>query len=326
MESLNVSSRPENLSEFIGAEEICKNLKIFIGSAIRRKSALDHVLLHGPPGLGKTTLAYITANELGVGIRTTSGPVISKTGDLVALLSSLQPKDVLFIDEAHRIPNNSVELLYPAMEDFKVDIIVGEGMTARNIRLDLPPFTLITATTRTGLLSPPFRDRFGIQLNLHFYSDEELSLIIHNFARKMNLLLSDESSLMLAKMSRGTPRIAIRLLKRVNDYAVFYNRKLDKKIIEHAMNELQIDKNGLNSLDRRYLNILKTRIEHPVGLDTISALLAEERDVVEDVVEPFLLQKNFIRRSPRGRVLGSSFKDSYLPFISTSGKISDFDK
>lgn len=314
--------RPESLDDFIGAEEIRKNLRIFIGSANQRNVALDHVLLHGPPGLGKTTLAYITAQELGVGIRTTSGPVISKSGDLVALLSSLQPRDVLFIDEAHRIPNNAIELLYPAMEDFKVDIMVGEGIAARSIRIDLPPFTLISATTRTGLLSPPFRDRFGIQLNLHFYSYEELSLIIHGFARKLNLLLSDESTLILAKMSRGTPRIAIRLLKRVNDYAVFYNKKLDKNVIEHAMKELQVDENGLNSLDRRYLTILENRSDYPVGLDTLSALLAEERDVVEDVIEPYLLQKNFIRRSPRGRMLGSDFKASYLLFDDVSSILS----
>jgi Holliday junction DNA helicase RuvB len=297
--------RPLQLDEFIGQPELRENLKVFIEAAKVRGDAMDHVLLFGPPGLGKTTLAQIIAKEMGVGFRATSGPVIGKAGDLAAILTNLQPHDVLFIDEIHRLNSAVEEILYPAMEDRKFDLIIGEGPAARSVQIDLPPFTLIGATTRSGLLTNPLRDRFGIPLRLEFYSVEELGLIVQRSGKILGMDLTDDGAQEIAKRSRGTPRIAGRLTRRVRDFAqVAKQHKVDAKIADTAMQRMVVDAQGLDSMDRRYMNcIVENYGGGPVGVATIAAVLAEQRDVVEDVIEPYLVQQGYIQRTPQGRCI-----------------------
>ena len=296
--------RPQTLGEFVGQEQAKGNLKVFIEAARGRSEALDHVLLFGPPGLGKTTLAQIVARELGVGFRATSGPILAKAGDLAAILTNLEPRDVLFIDEIHRLNPQVEEILYPAMEDHVLDLIIGEGPSARSVRIDLAPFTLVGATTRAGLLATPLRDRFGIPLRLEFYTADELVRVITGAARKMGAPISDDGALEIARRSRGTPRVAGRLLRRVRDFATADGAEtIDHKAAAQALARLEVDEAGLDSLDRRFLKAL---IENygggPVGMDTLAAAIAEARDAVEDVIEPYLLQQGFIQRTPRGRM------------------------
>lgn len=296
--------RPQTLNEFVGQQQAKGNLKVFIDAARGRSEALDHVLLFGPPGLGKTTLAQIVARELGVGFRATSGPILAKAGDLAAILTNLEPRDVLFIDEIHRMSPLVEEILYPAMEDHVLDLIIGEGPSARSVRIDLAPFTLVGATTRAGLLATPLRDRFGIPLRLEFYSPEELTAVIRGAARKMGVAISDDGAMEIARRARGTPRIAGRLLRRVRDFADAEGAAtIDRLAAARALARLEVDEAGLDSLDRRFLKAL---IENygggPVGMDTLAAAIAEARDAVEDVIEPYLLQQGFIQRTPRGRM------------------------
>jgi Holliday junction DNA helicase RuvB len=300
------SLRPQVLAEFIGQEGSRRNLAIFIEAARGRGEALDHVLLHGPPGLGKTTLAQIVARELGVGFRATSGPVIQKAGDLAAILTNLQPRDVLFIDEIHRLQPAIEEVLYPAMEDFQLDLVIGEGPAARSLRIDLPPFTLVGATTRAGLLATPLRDRFGIPLRLVLYTPEELRVIVARGARLLGFDLSDEGAVEISCRSRGTPRIAGRLLRRVRDFATVEGQsRVDRAIADAALTRLEVDKRGLDAMDRRYLRrIAEHHAGGPVGVETLAAALAEARDTLEDVIEPYLIQEGLILRTSRGRMLG----------------------
>jgi len=295
--------RPQTLSEFVGQSAAKGNLKVFIDAARARSEALDHVLLFGPPGLGKTTLAQIVARELGVGFRATSGPILAKAGDLAAILTNLEPRDVLFIDEIHRMAPQVEEILYPAMEDHVLDLIIGEGPSARSVRIDLAPFTLVGATTRAGLLATPLRDRFGIPLRLEFYTPEELTAVIRGAARKMGAAITEDGAMEIARRARGTPRIAGRLLRRVRDFADAEGTPIDRLAAARALARLEVDEQGLDSLDRRFLKAL---IENygggPVGMDTLAAAIAEARDAVEDVIEPYLLQQGFIMRTPRGRV------------------------
>jgi Holliday junction DNA helicase RuvB len=297
--------RPQLLSEFVGQGRAKQNLKVFIEAAKGRKEALDHVLFAGPPGLGKTTLAQIVARELGVNFRATSGPVIAKAGDLAALLTNLEERDVLFIDEIHRLNPAVEEILYPAMEDFQLDLIIGEGPAARSVRIDLAKFTLIGATTRTGLLTTPLRDRFGIPVRLEFYSEEELLDIVRRGARVLKVAMSEEGASEIARRSRGTPRIAGRLLRRVRDFATYEGADgIDLAIADRALKSLEVDGRGLDSLDHRYLTCIAINFGGgPVGIDTIAASLSEARDAVEEIIEPFLLQLGFINRTPRGRLL-----------------------
>lgn len=297
--------RPLCLDEFIGQPALRENLKVYIQAAKSRGDAMDHVLLFGPPGLGKTTLAQIIAKEMNVGFRATSGPVIGKAGDLAAILTNLQPYDVLFIDEIHRLNSHVEEILYPAMEDRKLDLIIGEGPAARSVQIDLPPFTLIGATTRSGLLTNPLRDRFGIPLRLEFYSDEELGLIVQRSGRILNMKMTTEGAQEIAKRSRGTPRIAGRLTRRVRDFAqVAKSKEIDAKIADLAMQRMDVDAHGLDTMDRRYMRcIVDNYGGGPVGVETIAAVLSEQRDVVEDVIEPYLVQQGYIGRTPRGRVV-----------------------
>lgn len=302
---LDNSIRPEILDEYIGQTEVKENIKVFIEAAKMRKEALDHVLLYGPPGLGKTTLAYIIANEMGTNIKTASGPSIEKSGDLAAVLSTLEPGDVLFIDEIHRMPKFIEEILYPAMEDFTLDIIIGSDGNSRNIKIDLPPFTLVGATTRSGDLTSPLRDRFGIVSKLQFYTVPELTQIIERTARVLGIEIDKEAAVELASRSRGTPRIANRLLKRVRDFAnVLGNGVIDKKITEIALERLKVDKNGLDSTDRDLLLTIIDKFNGgPVGIDAISSSIGEEATTIEDVYEPYLLQQGFLKRTSRGRIV-----------------------
>ena len=301
----DAQTRPQTLDNFAGQRPVCDNLRVFIKAARGRREAMDHVLLFGPPGLGKTTLAQIVSRELGVGFRATSGPVISKAGDLAAILTNLEARDVLFIDEIHRLSPAVEEILYPAVEDFQLDLVIGEGPAARSVRIDLQPFTLVGATTRSGLISTPLRDRFGIPLRLSFYSAEELQGIISRNARILNLDLSNDVAVEIAKRSRGTPRVAGRLLRRGRDFAtVEGNLTVDAKVADAALNRLDVDALGLDSMDRRYLKcIVDNYGGGPVGVETLSAALSEERDTIEEVIEPYLIQQGLLMRTSRGRML-----------------------
>ena len=307
-ENFDLSLRPKKLIEFIGQPQVQKNLSTFISAASSRQEAMDHALLFGPPGLGKTTLAQIISNELGVGFRSTSGPIINKAGDLAALLTNLQPKDVLFIDEIHRLAPNIEEILYPAMEDLQLDLIIGEGPSARTIKIDLPPFTLVGATTRSGLLTTPLRDRFGIQIRMEFYNSNDLVKILLKLAEKLNVNLDEDGAYEIAKRSRGTPRVAGRLLRRVRDILSVSSLKvIDNKFADRALSQLDVDKSGLDAVDRKYLNVIIEKYQGgPVGLDTLSAILSEQKDMIEEVIEPYLLQRGLIQRSSRGRRVAAS--------------------
>lgn len=300
-----IQLRPQTLGDFIGQQQVRENLSIFIQAAKARKEALDHVMFFGPPGLGKTTLSQIVARELGVNFRATSGPVISKAGDLAALLTNLEENDVLFIDEIHRLNPAVEEILYPAMEDFQLDLIIGEGPSARSVRIDLPPFTLVGATTRSGLLTTPLRERFGIPLRMNFYEPEELKLIVTRGAGLLGVNLSDDGAMEIAKRSRGTPRVAGRLLRRVRDFAAVAGADVVDAIkADAALARLEVDSRGLDAMDRRYLGrIARDFGGGPVGVETMSAALSEPRDAIEDIIEPYLIQQGLLQRTPRGRLL-----------------------
>ncbi|ADZ69347.1 Holliday junction branch migration DNA helicase RuvB [Polymorphum gilvum] len=304
-DEIDTTMRPQALDEFVGQAQARANLKIFIEAAKARGEALDHVLFVGPPGLGKTTLAQIMARELGVNFRATSGPVIAKAGDLAALLTNLEERDVLFIDEIHRLSPAVEEVLYPAMEDFQLDLIIGEGPAARSVKIDLAKFTLVAATTRLGLLTTPLRDRFGIPVRLEFYTVEELELIVNRGARILGIGMAPDGAREIAKRSRGTPRIAGRLLRRVRDFAVVAGKQaVDREVADRALSQLEVDGAGLDSLDRRYLTQIALNFGGgPVGIETIAAALSEPRDAIEEIVEPYLIQNGFLQRTPRGRLL-----------------------
>lgn len=300
----DVSLRPQRLDEYIGQEQVKSSLRVFIEAARRRREALDHVLFHGFPGLGKTTLACIIASEMGAAIKTTSGPVIERAGDLAAILTSLQAGDVLFIDEIHRLNSAIEEILYPAMEDYQLDLVIGQGPGARSVKIDLPPFTLVGATTRTGLLTPPLRDRFGVLLRLEFYSPEELAAIVSRSARLFGIGITQNGALEIGRRSRGTPRIANRLLRRVRDCVEVEGKALiDADAACRALDMLSVDRHGLDEMDRRILLALIDRFQGgPVGLETLATAVCEEKNTLEDVCEPFLIQSGFLMRTPRGRM------------------------
>src|SRR5689334_9662625 len=299
--------RPQYLSEFVGQAQACANLKVFIEAARARKEPLDHVLFVGPPGLGKTTLAQIVSRELGVNFRATSGPVIARAGDLAALLTNLEERDVLFIDEIHRLSPAVEEILYPALEDFQLDLIIGEGPAARSVKIGLSPFTLVGATTRLGLMTTPLRDRFGIPVRLNFYTEEELERIVSRGARVLNIGMSADGANEIARRARGTPRIAGRLLRRVRDFASAANAdSVDRAIADHALSALEVDAAGLDAMDRRYLTTIALNYGGgPVGVETMAAALSEPRDAIEDIIEPYLIQCGYLQRTPRGRLLTS---------------------
>ena len=303
-EAIEASIRPRRLDEYLGQQPVREQMGLYIEAAKHRGEALDHVLIFGPPGLGKTTLSHVIANELGVSLRITSGPVIEKAGDLAALLTNLQPNDVLFIDEIHRLSPVVEEVLYPAMEDFQIDIMIGEGPAARSIKLDLPPFTLVGATTRAGLLTAPLRDRFGIVQRLEFYSAAELTRIVRRAAAILGVDCAEEGAAEIARRSRGTPRIANRLLRRVRDYAqVRAGGRIDREVADAAMKMLKVDPEGFDELDRRLLNLIIENFDGgPVGVDSLAAALSEERGTLEDVIEPYLIQQGFLVRTARGRM------------------------
>ncbi len=305
VDAFEATIRPQSLDDFIGQEQARANLRVFIQAAKARGDALDHVLFAGPPGLGKTTLAQIMSKELGVGFRATSGPVISKAGDLAALLTNLEERDVLFIDEIHRLNPAVEEILYPAMEDFQLDLMIGEGPAARSVRIDLPKFTLVGATTRAGLLTNPLRDRFGIPVRLNFYSVDELESVVSRGARVLGAPMSADGAREVARRSRGTPRIAGRLLRRVRDFAAVDNAAIiNAAVADKALKMLEVDNEGLDALDHRYLNCICRNYDGgPVGIETLAAALSEPRDALEEIVEPYLLQQGFIGRTPRGRVM-----------------------
>ncbi|HDM10246.1 MAG TPA: Holliday junction branch migration DNA helicase RuvB [Desulfobacteraceae bacterium] len=299
-----VSLRPRTLEEYVGQKEIKRNLRVFIEAAKNRTEALDHVLLHGSPGLGKTSLAHIIANELEVDIKSTSGPVIEKPGDLAAILTSLQARDVLFIDEIHRLNHVVEEILYPAMEDYKLDIIIGQGPSARTMKIPLPPFTLVGATTRAGLLTPPLRDRFGVILRVEFYEPEDLKKIITRSAKLLDIPITEDGAMEIATRARGTPRVANRLLRRVRDFAqVEGDGVITREVASRALDLLEVDHKGLDKMDRHILSTIIEKFDGgPIGLDSLSAAVSEEKDTLEDVYEPFLIQCGYIKRTPRGRV------------------------
>jgi len=307
-DSLEASLRPKVLADFVGQQQARENLSIFIQAAKARGEALDHVLFSGPPGLGKTTLAQIVARELGVNFRSTSGPVLAKAGDLAAILTNLEARDVLFIDEIHRLSPAVEEILYPAMEDFELDLVIGEGPSARSVKIQLAPFTLVGATTRSGLITTPLRDRFGIPLRLNFYTAEELCRIVERGARVLDLKLTKDGAREIAARARGTPRIAGRLLKRVRDFAaVGKHAEVDAKIADAALTRLEVDAKGLDAFDRRYLSLIAENFSGgPVGIETIAAALGEARDAIEEIVEPYLMQQGLVQRTPRGRLLTSA--------------------
>jgi Holliday junction DNA helicase RuvB len=307
---LESNLRPRRLEEFVGQRQARENLAVFIAAARARNEALDHVLFSGPPGLGKTTLAQIVARELGVNFRSTSGPVLARAGDLAAILTNLEQRDVLFIDEIHRLNPAVEEILYPAMEDFELDLIIGEGPSARSVKITLAPFTLIGATTRSGLITTPLRDRFGIPLRLNFYETVELQAIVERGARILSLDLTPDGAREIAARARGTPRIAGRLLKRVRDFAgVGGHGRIDAEVADAALNRLEVDGRGLDAFDRRYLSLIAQSFGGgPVGIETIAAALGEARDAIEEIVEPFLLQQRYVQRTPRGRsITGAAF-------------------
>jgi holliday junction DNA helicase RuvB len=307
-DTAELALRPQTLDDFVGQKQVRENLKIFIAAARARGEALDHVLFHGPPGLGKTTLAQIVAREMGVGFRATSGPVIQKAGDLAAQLTNLQPHDVLFIDEIHRLNPAIEEVLYPAMEDFQLDLMIGEGPAARSVRIELPPFTLVGATTRSGLMTRPLRERFGIPLRMVFYEPPELETIVHRAARVLKMAMAVDGGAEIARRSRGTPRVANRLLRRVRDFAAVGGHSVvDAQVADEALTRLEIDGRGLDSMDRLYLAcIVENYGGGPVGVETLAAALSEQRDVIEDVIEPYLMQLGLLMRTPRGRLLSEA--------------------
>lgn len=316
--------RPTSLSAFVGQRPVCDNLKVFITAARGRDEPLDHVLLHGPPGLGKTTLAQIVAHELSVGFRATSGPVLARPGDLAAILTNLQAKDVLFIDEIHRLSPAVEEILYPAMEDFKLDLVIGEGPAARTVRIDVPPFTLVGATTRSGLITRPLSERFGIPLRLEFYEPADLEQIVRRGARILDLELRPEGAGEIARRARGTPRVAVRLLRRVRDFAAVGGAEaVDAEIADAALQRLDIDRRGLDTMDRRYLRCMAENYGGgPVGVETMAAALSEQRDTIEEVIEPFLMQQGFLMRTPRGRLLAEpAYRHLGLPVTPSAAQL-----
>jgi len=317
-DAADVALRPGALGEFVGQDKLKQNLSVFVEAARNRGEALDHVLFHGPPGLGKTTLAQIVARELGVGFRGTSGPVIAKAGDLAAILTNLEPRDVLFIDEIHRLSPAVEEILYPAIEDFQLDLIIGDGPAARSVKIDLPPFTLVGATTRSGLLTTPLRERFGIPLRLEFYQPSDLETIVRRAAGLMKMNITPDGAMEIARRARGTPRVAGRLLRRVRDFASVENAEnIDAKTADLALNRLEVDQLGLDAMDRRYLTCLAENYGGgPVGVETLAAALSEQRDAIEEVIEPYLIQRGLLQRTPKGRVLtktGLNYVGAALP-------------